>query len=354
MSITARISVDGLGGDFAPQVVCEGTRLALQRDDALQVTLTGPQDALDALAKSLSSDLRDRLQLHPTTEVISMAEHPANAVRTKKDSSLVVAARLVKEGAADGFFSAGSTGACLAAGTLIVGRIPGVIRPAIGVIFPGKTPTVFLDTGANADVKPEYLVQFAQMGASYAQAVLEVKEPRVALLNIGEEDTKGSKLAQETFPLMQAGVPGFIGNVEGRDLLRGVADVIVTDGFTGNVTLKTLEGSSSFILGQLKEALMGSTTSKLAALALKGQLNGLKDRLDPDRFGGAPLLGVSGLVCIGHGSSSAEAIASGILATAKAVRGKVVANIAAQVAQTQAAKAAEAAVAPASPETPVA
>ncbi|MCL2881294.1 MAG: phosphate acyltransferase PlsX [Coriobacteriia bacterium] len=335
MNITARISVDGLGGDFAPQVVCEGTSLALQRDNALQVILTGPQDALDALAQSLPAEQRDRLLLHPTTEAITMGEHPANAVRTKKDSSLVVAARLVKEGEADGFFSAGSTGACLAAGTLIVGRIPGVMRPAIGVILPGVSPTVLLDTGANADVKPEYLVQFAQMGATYAQAVLEVEKPRIALLNIGEEDTKGSKLAQETFQLLSDATPGFIGNVEGRDLLTGAADVIVADGFTGNVTLKTLEGSSSFVLGQLKSALMSSTTSKLAALILKKQFADLKERLNPDRYGGAPLLGVSGLVCIGHGSSSAEAIAAGILTTAKAVRGQVVADIALQVAQAQ-------------------
>jgi len=352
MDITARISVDGLGGDFAPQVVCEGVSLALRRDNALSVTLTGPRDALEALAQALPNDQNARLTLHPTTEVITMAEHPAKAVRSKKDSSLVVAARLVKEGAVDGFFSAGSTGACLAAGTLIVGRIPGVVRPAIATIFPGRCPTVFLDTGANSDIKPEYILQFAQMGATYAQAVLEVERPRVALLNIGEEDTKGSKLAQESFAVLREGVPpgatfDFIGNVEGRDLLRGAADVVVTDGFTGNVTLKTLEGASSFILGRLKEALMGSTISKLAALALKDQLNGLKDRLNPDQYGGAPLLGVSGLVCIGHGSSSAEAIAAGILTTAKAVRGHVVTDIAAQVAHT-------ANAAPINSETPAA
>jgi len=334
MNITARISVDGLGGDFAPQVVNEGVRLALERDEALGLIVTGPVGALGELAESLPDDHRSRLEYQITTESISMGEHPAKAVRTKKNSSLVVAARLVKEGAADGFFSAGSTGACLAAGTLIVGRIPGVIRPAIATILPGASPTVFLDTGANADVKPEYLVQYAQMGAAYAQAVLDVEEPRIALLNIGEEDTKGNKLAQECFALLSASVPGFIGNVEGRDLLAGAADVVITDGFTGNITLKTLEGASGFILGQLKDALMASTLSKLAALGLKGQLNGIKDRLNPDRYGGAPLLGAAGLVCIGHGSSSAEAICAGILTTAKAVRGKVVEQIAAQVKQT--------------------
>jgi len=354
MNITARISVDGLGGDFAPQAVMEGARLALRRDPSLGLIVTGPADALDALAQGLPEEQHSRLQLRPTTEVITMGEHPAKAVRAKKDSSLVVAAQLVKEGAADGFFSAGSTGACLVAGTLIVGRIPGVIRPAIATIFPGVCPTVFLDTGANADVKPEYLVQFAQMGATYAHAVLDVEEPRVALLNIGEEDTKGSKLAQESFALLRDSVPGFIGNLEGRELLTGAADVVVTDGFTGNITLKTLEGASGFILGQLKDALMSSTRSKLAALSLKGQLTGLKDRLNPERYGGAPLLGVAGLVCIGHGSSSAEAICAGILTTAKAVRGQVVGHIAAQVAQTAAAPASPSASTPAPEEPPVA
>ncbi|MCL2332934.1 MAG: phosphate acyltransferase PlsX [Actinomycetia bacterium] len=331
MNITARISVDGLGGDFAPQVVLEGVGRALRADDALEVLLTGPEDDLNRFSVDLPVALQARLKLRPTTEAIAMDEHPASAVRSKKDSSLVVAARLVKDGEADGFFSAGNTGACLAAGTLLVGRIPGVIRPAIATIFPGVSPTVFLDTGANADVKPEYLLQYAQMGAAYARAVLDLESPRIALLNIGEEDTKGSKLTLESFELLRD-LPGFIGNVEGRDLLAGAADVVVTDGFTGNITLKTLEGASKFILSNLKEALMASTLSQLAALALRKQLNGLKDRLDPDRYGGAPLLGASGLVCIGHGSSSATAVCAGILTTAKAVRGDVVSQIAAQVA----------------------
>ncbi|MCL2324258.1 MAG: phosphate acyltransferase PlsX [Actinomycetia bacterium] len=324
MDITARISVDGLGGDLAPQAVIDGVRRALERDDALEVLLTGPADALSPFAGP-------RLKVHATTEAITMGEHPVQAVRTRKDSSLVVAARLVKDGQADGFFSAGSTGACLAAGTLIVGRIPGVLRPAIAVVLPGKKPTVFLDTGANADVKPAYLFQYAQMGAAYARAILDLEAPRLALLNIGEEDSKGNKLAQEAFELMGDKLPDFIGNVEGRDLLAGVADVIVTDGFTGNVTLKTLEGSSSYILGALRDALMASTISKLGALALKRQLSGLKARLDPDTYGGAPLLGAAGLVCIGHGSSSAEAVCSGILVAAKAVRAGLVARIASQV-----------------------
>jgi len=332
MTITARISVDGLGGDFAPQVVMEGIALALGRDAELSVLATGPQADLEELASRLPQEQAARLDRYSTTEIITMGEHPAQAVRAKKDSSLVVAARLVKEGAADGFFSAGSTGACLAAGTLIVGRIRGVIRPAIATILPGTTPTVFLDTGANAEVKPEYLLQFAHMGAAYARAVLDVAQPRIALLNIGEEETKGSAQAQESYALLRDQAPGFIGNVEGRDLLTGAADVIVTDGFSGNITLKTLEGASSFILKQLKVALMSSTTSKLAALALRKQFADLKGRLDPDRYGGAPLLGVSGLVCIGHGSSSAEAICAGILTTAKAVRGRVVAQITTQVA----------------------
>jgi len=256
-----------------------------------------------------------------------MGEHPAQAVRSKKDSSLVVAANLVKEGRAQAFLSAGSTGACLAAATLIVGRIRGVKRPALAVILPGKRPVVLTDNGANADCKPEYLAQFAEMGRAYAQAVLEVEEPRIALLNIGEEDTKGSLLAQEAHALMRERTAGFIGNVEGRDLLAGEADVIVTDGFTGNVVLKTLEGSMGFLLGKIKGVFTAGTVSKLAALLVSGNLRGLKTELNPDRYGAVPLLGVKGLCLVAHGSASAEAIANGILVGARAVRNNITERI---------------------------
>jgi glycerol-3-phosphate acyltransferase PlsX len=319
MSQNVTVAVDALGGDFAPESVLEGVSLALTRDENLAVLLTGPDGIVEPFAAAHTA-----VQAVVTTECIAMDEHPATAVRSKTDSSLVVAARLVKEGQAQAFFSAGSTGACLAAGIFIIGRIKGVRRPALAVVLPGARPTVLTDNGANADCKAEYLPQFALMGRAYAQAILGIDEPSVALLNIGEEEGKGSLLAIEAYELMRQDVPGFLGNVEGRDIMAGVADVIVTDGFTGNVVLKTLEGALGFLLGRIKGAFTASTLSQLAALLLKSSLTGLKTELDPDQYGAAPLLGVKGLCLVGHGSSSAEAIASGILVGARAVRGRAV------------------------------
>ena len=320
------IAVDALGGDFAPKNVRDGVALALARDPQLHIALCGPAEVVEPFAASPTA--QGRTTAHSTTEEIAMDEvDPARAVRNKKDASIVVAARLVKEGAAQGFISAGSTAACLAAGTLIVGRIRGVARPTLAVILPGKQPTVLCDTGANADCKPELLVQFAEMGRAYAQATLGVADPRIALLNIGSEEGKGSELAKETQILMSEQTHNFIGNVEGRDLLEGKADVIVTDGFTGNVVLKTLEGSMFFLLGKLKAVFTATTISKLAALVLKSSFSGLKQELNPDQYGAAPLLGVRGLCLVAHGSSSPEAIANGILVGAKAVRNELTEKI---------------------------
>ncbi|MDP2232587.1 MAG: phosphate acyltransferase PlsX, partial [Actinomycetota bacterium] len=280
-----RVVVDAMGGDHAPEAVLAGVDAALAADSGLEIILTGPADVVEAFANS-----RDRCSAVATTEVIGMDEHPAHAVRGKKDSSIVVGCRLVRDGEADAFFSLGSTGACMAAATLVMGRIKGVSRPAIATVIPtAGPPVVLLDVGANADCKPENLVQFGHMGSAYAQIVLGVSAPRVALLNIGEEPTKGSQLAQDAHALMLAQLPGFIGNVEGRDLPAGVADVIVTDGFTGNVTLKLLEGLSKTLLGQVKDAMTSSAINKLAAAVLKSSLVTLKERLNPDAYGGAPL-----------------------------------------------------------------
>lgn len=317
MSRPVTIAVDVVGGDFAPQVVIEGIELALQLDESLHVLAVGPSDAVLALSEKHSA----RVQAVVTTEIIAMDEHPAQAVRAKKDSSIVVGCRVVKEGQAQGFFSAGSTGACMAAATLGLGRIKGVSRPAIATVLPATTkPTVLTDVGANADCKPEYLVQFALMAQAYASAALGVANPSVGLLNIGEEETKGSVLAQESYQLLSTTVPNFIGNVEGRDVLTGEVDVIVTDGFTGNVALKLLEGTSKTILGAVKGVMTASLLSKLCALPLLGGFKGLKKSMDPDQFGGAPLLGVKGVVIIGHGSSNATAVANGILVGARCVR----------------------------------
>ena len=316
MSENVVIAVDVLGGDHGPRVVLPGIEQALEEDPNLEVIACGPEDVVVPFAEA-----HERVRAQVTTEEITMDEHPANAVRKKKDSSLVVGNRLVKEGEAGGFFSAGSTGACLAAATLVVSRIKGVARPALCTILPSPAkPVVMCDVGANADCKASYLVQFAQMAIPYAEKVVGITEPKVALLNIGEEETKGSKFAQEAHELLHESVPQFVGNAEGRDLLTGEFDVIVTDGFTGNVCLKTIEGAASVLFKSIKEVMMKSTMTKLGALTLKGGLGELKNSLSADEYGGAPILGVKGACLVGHGSSNETAIKNGILVAARTVR----------------------------------
>lgn len=328
MAGPARVVVDVLGGDRAPSVVLEGVAHALAADLDVVVILTGPADVVEPFAAA-----HERCEAHPTTEFIEMAEHPAAAVRSKKDSSIVVGCRLVKEGAADAFFSAGNTGAAMAAATLLMGRIPGVDRPAIATVLPTpSSPVVLLDSGANADCRPEYLVQFAHMGDAYAQAVLGVAAPRIALLNIGEEPGKGSQLAQDAHALMRDTVRGFVGNIEGRDVIAGTVDVIVTDGFTGNITLKLLEGTSRTLLGEVRSILSANLLTKFGALFARKGFGRLRARLDPDAHGGAPLLGVKGICIIGHGSSSSNAISSAIRVAATAVRGDLTGRITAELA----------------------
>ena len=333
MAEKVTITVDAMGGDAGPSVVLEGTAQALAADADLTVILCGPADVVEPFAKT-----HERCVAQPATEVIEMGEHPANAVRQKKDSSIVVGCRLVKEGRAQGFFSAGSTGACLAAGTLVMGRIKGVKRPALGQIIPSYArPTLLMDVGANADCKPEYLVQFAQMGAVYMEKIMGVEAPRIGLLNIGEEETKGDAFAQETFELMRTQVPLFAGNCEGGNLLAGDFDVVVTDGFTGNVTLKTIEGTAKILFSYLKDAFYSSTKTKVGAVLVKSELAELKKKVSPDTYGGAPLLGVKGACVVGHGSSNATAIKNGILVAATTARSGVAEIIAQTVAAQQAA-----------------
>lgn len=325
-----RMAVDVVGGDFAPDAVLEGVTAALAADADLTVLLVGPSSVVMAFAAE-----------HPRTEAvvaddtIGMQEHGASAVRAKKQSSIVVGCRLVGDGEADAFFSAGNTGAMMVAGVLVTGRLPGVMRPAIGTALPTTgDPCVMLDVGANADCKAEHLLQFAQMGRAYAQAALGIAEPRVALLNIGEEPTKGSVLAQEAYGLLSEDVVGFTGNVEGGDVLTGVADVIVTDGFTGNVALKLLEGAGRILLSQVKDAMTENAVSTLAALVLRPAMLRLKARVDPDTYGGAPLLGVKGISIVGHGSSNANAVANALRVAASAARGGLTEKIAAAVSRT--------------------
>lgn len=327
-SASVRIAVDAMGGDRAPSQILDGVLAAVRRDAALQVLLTGPDEIVTPVAQASDG----RIEAVPTTEIIAMDEHPAAAVRAKKDSSIVVGCRLVKDGRADAFFSAGSTGACMAAATLVMGRIKGVSRPAIATVMPtAGAPTILLDVGANADCKAENLLDFAHMGVAYAHAVLDRPNPRVGLLNIGEEPTKGSMLAIEAHGLLQDGIAGFVGNIEGRDILAGDVDVIVTDGFTGNVALKLLEGVSKTLLGQIKDAMTATPVRTLLAAGLRPALAGVKDKLDPDAYGGAPLLGVDGVCIIGHGSSGARAVDNALRVGAQAVRYGLTAEIAAAV-----------------------
>lgn len=316
MPETITIAVDALGGDFGPSVVLPGVEAALAEQADIRVLLCGPEDVVVPFAQC-----HERCEAVPCTQEIEMGEHPANAVRRKKDSSIVVGCRLVKEGKAQGFFSAGSTGACLAAGTLVAGRIKGVSRPALGTVLPSPVkPVVMCDVGANADCKPEYLLQFAKMATIYTRQILGVENPSVGLLNIGSEETKGSQFAQETHQLLAEQLPNFKGNCEGCDVLTGEFDIVVTDGFTGNVCLKTIEGTAKMLFGELKGVFKKNAITGLAAMAVKGGLSQLKQSVSADTYGGAPLLGVKGACLVGHGSSNETAIKNGVLMVAKIVR----------------------------------
>lgn len=323
------VCVDAAGGDRPVATVLEGVARALEVDPRLSVIVTGPAAEIEPFAAAHEG----RVEAVATTQVIAMDEHPAEAVRAKRDSSIVAGCRLVREGRASGFFSAGSTGAVMAAATLGIGRLKGIDRPAITNALPGPKPTVLLDLGANADCKVENIVQFAKMGLAYSQVVVGAQDPCVGLLNIGSEDTKGSRFAQECFAALREQVPAFKGNAEGSDLFAGTFDVIVTDGFTGNVALKTIEATAKYAFGQLKGAIMGSWKTKLAGKVLQPAFKGLKDQMSGDRYGGAVLLGVKGVVAIGHGATSPEAVMNGTLCVAEAVRGGLVQQVSARCAE---------------------
>ncbi len=305
------IALDAMGGDNAPaEIVAGGVRAA--RELGRRVALVGrPEEIVACLSRH--GPRPDTLTVVPASEVIEMDEQPAQAARHKKDSSLVVGLRLVTQGEAAAFVSAGNTGAIMAAAIMYLGRIKGIERPTLAALMPlsGKL-TVFLDVGANADCKPNYLLQFAGMASAYMQRVWKVERPKVALLNIGEEEAKGSSLAQEAFALLAGSDLNFIGNVEGRDVPTDVADVIVTDGFTGNVVVKTMEGMADFIMIQLRTAIKSRPWYAAAGLALTPAFNKVRKKLDYREYGAGPLLGVNGLVFIGHGRSDARAIFSAL------------------------------------------
>lgn len=320
------ICVDVMGADKEPPVLLEGVEAALAADPELEVLVVGAADVVEPFAAS-----HDRARALVTTEVIAMSEHPASAVRVKKDASIVRAAAAVRAGEADGLFSAGSTGAVLTAATFGVGRIKGIKRPALSLPFPGISgkQTVFLDMGANADVKPEVLVQFAHMGRAYSRAILGVDEPRVGLLCNGSEDTKGSEMALAYHAALEAGDCGFAGNAEGTDLLAGTFDVIVADGFTGNVALKSIEGTGKFVIKRLKAAMGASLGNKIGMALLAKSLKSLAAEMSGDEYGGAILLGLRAPVVKGHGATSARAVCQGTLAAAAAVQAGLTDKIAA-------------------------
>jgi glycerol-3-phosphate acyltransferase PlsX len=317
----ARIAVDAMGGDRGPNEIVAGALAA--RAEGIEPVLFG-DPSLDSRG----------LELRPTTGTIEMHEKPAEAVRSKPDSSLVAAVRAVADGDADAVVSAGNTGAMLAAGLLELRRLPGVMRPAIAVPIPTERgPSVLLDAGANADARAEHLLQFATMGGVFAHELLGIERPQVRLLSIGEEREKGNQLALEAHELLAASELEFAGNTEGRDLLRGAADVVVTDGFTGNVVLKTLEGTIRTILDALRAEITATPRGKLGGLLIRPAARRLRHRLDPDTYGGAYLLGLRGLAVIAHGNSSQTAIANAVRLAARGVEHDVVARLAARLPQ---------------------
>jgi len=316
-----RIAVDAMGGDRGPGEIVAGALAA--RGDGIEPILFG-DSTIEARG----------LELRATTSVIEMHEKPAEAVRAKPDSSLVTAVKAVADGEADAVVSAGNTGAMLAAGLLELRRIPGVMRPAIAVPIPAERgPSVLLDAGANADARPEHILQFATMGSVFAQEILGIDRPQVRLLSIGEEREKGNQLTLEAHELLAASDLDFAGNTEGRDILRGAADVVVTDGFTGNVVLKTLEGTIRTILEALRAEITATPRGKAGGLLIRPAARRLRHRLDPDTYGGAYLLGLRGLAVIAHGNSSQTAIANAIRLAARGVDHDVVGRLAARLPQ---------------------
>jgi phosphate acyltransferase len=313
----ARVAVDALGGDRAPDEVILGALDAAE--DGIDVTLFGPA-GLDTRG----------LPLVEAADRIDMAEKPAEAVRSKPDASLVAAVRAVAEHDADAAVSAGNTGAMLAAGLLYMRRLPGVMRPAIAVPIPARSgPSLLLDAGANADAKPEHLVQFAHMGSIFSEEMLGVAAPTVRLLSIGTEDEKGNHLTVEAHRLLREdGAINFAGNAESRDLLRGAADVVVADGFTGNIALKLLEGTIRELLDALREEISSTAAGKLGGLLIRPSARRLRARFDPDTYGGAYLLGLRGLAVIAHGDSGRKAMANAIRLAARGVEHRVVERLA--------------------------
>ncbi|MEW4223321.1 phosphate acyltransferase PlsX [Rossellomorea marisflavi] len=319
-----KLAVDAMGGDHAPKEIVLGVKRALDEFDDIEVLLYGNETQIKEWITP-----GDRLTIVHTDEVIEGTDEPVRAVKRKKNASMVLMAQAVKDGEADACISAGNTGALMTAGLFIVGRIEGIERPALAPTLPTLDGKGFLmlDLGANVDAKPEHLVQYAIMGSVYAEKVRGIDRPRVGLLNIGSEDKKGNELTKKTFQLIKETSVNFVGNIESRDLLNGPADVVVTDGFTGNMVLKTIEGTALSVFSLLKETLTSSLKNKIAAGMIKNDLKGLKNMLDYSEYGGAGLFGLKAPVIKAHGSSNETAFYNAMRQAREMVRHQVAQTI---------------------------
>ncbi len=304
-----RLAVDAMGGDNAPREIVLGAMKAIEKYNDIHIVLVGDENKI---REHLTNE--ERIEILHTEEVILGTDEPVRAVRRKKTASMVLAAQQVADGNADACISAGNTGALMAAGLFVVGRIDGIERPALAPTLPtiGGEGFLLLDVGANADAKPEHLVQYAIMGSIYSEKARGITNPRVGLLNIGTEEKKGNELVRNTYELLKEADINFIGNVESRDLLEGAADVVVADGFTGNMVLKTIEGTAMSVFKMLKTALTSNFKSKMAAAVLKPNLTVLKNKMDYTEYGGAGLFGLKAPVIKAHGSSDANAVFNSI------------------------------------------
>lgn len=321
-----KIAIDAMGGDYAPGEIVAGAIEAAKQNEDVQILLVGNEAEINPL---LGEQRPTNIQVVHADEVIESDDEPVKAVRRKKNSSMVIAGRLVKEGEADAMLSAGNTGALMTTGLLVVGRISGIERPALAPLLPSldKTGILALDLGANMDATPDQLKQYAVMGSIYREKVQGMKSPRIGLLNVGTEEMKGNEVTKGTYELLKSSGLNFIGNVESKYVLDRPCDVLVCDGFSGNILLKSYEGAASVIFNELKTAFKLNWLTKLAAAIMLPKLKGLKKTLDPNEFGGAPLLGLNGLVLKIHGSSDARAVQAAVVQAKTAIKSGLIQSI---------------------------